>query len=109
MEGFKEYQPRLLLPLWISRKPLIRSTEQLCSQCCDTDSIPKCVVNAIQALCSNSSSAVIVDGSISEPFDVTTGVLEGNASAHLPFIILVDYLMGKAFGPDSGVVTCLRQ
>ena len=50
-----------------------------------------------------------MDGSISEPFDVTTGVLQGNASAPLLFIILVDYLMGKAFGPDSGVVTCLRQ
>ena len=50
-----------------------------------------------------------MDGSISEPFDVTTGVLQGNASAPLLFIILVDYLMGKTFGPDSGVVTCPRQ
>ena len=46
----------------------------------------------------------MVDGTISEPFDVTTGVLQGDV-----FIIFVDYLLGKASGPDSGVVTCPRR
>lgn len=50
-----------------------------------------------------------MDGSISEPFDVTTGVLQGNALAPFLSIILVDYLLGKALGLDSGVVTCPRQ
>lgn len=71
--------------------------------------IPETTVNAIQVLYSNSSSAVIVDGSISDPFDVTTGVLQGDILAPFLLIILVDYLLGKASGPDSGVVTCPRQ
>ena len=65
--------------------------------------IPNPTVNAIKVLYSNSSSAVMVDGSIS------TGVLQGYVLALLLFIIFVDYLLGKASGPDSGVVTCPRQ
>ena len=42
----------------------------------------------------------MVDGSISEPFDVTTGVLQGDVLAPLLFIIFVEYLLGKASGPD---------
>ena len=71
--------------------------------------IPNPIVNAIKVLYSNSSSAVMVDGSISDPFDVTTGVLQGDVWAPFLFIIFVDYLLGKASGPDSGVVTCPRQ
>ena len=67
---------------------------------------PSVIVSAIKVLYSNSSSAVMVDGSISEPFDVTTGVLQGDVLAPFLFIIFVDYLLGKASGPDSGVVTC---
>ena len=48
----------------------------------------------------------MVDGSISDPFDVTTGVLQGDVLAPFLFIIFVDYLLGKASGPLSGVVTC---
>ena len=71
--------------------------------------IPETTVNAIQVLYSNSSSAVIVNGSISDPFDVTTGVLQGDVLAPFLFIILVDYILGKASGPDSGVVAVPRQ
>ena len=49
------------------------------------------------------------DGGISEPFDVTTGVLQGDVLAPFLFIILVDYLLDKASGPVSGVVTYSRQ
>ena len=51
----------------------------------------------------------MVDGSISEPFDATTGVLQGDVFASFLFIIFVDYFLGKASGPDSGVVTCPRR
>ena len=51
----------------------------------------------------------MVDGSISEPFDATTGVLQGDVFAPFLFIIFVDYFLGKASGPDSGVVTCPRR
>ena len=71
--------------------------------------IPQTLVNTKQVLYSNSSSAVMVDGGISEPFDVTTGVLQGDVLAPFLFIILVDYLLDKASGPDSGVVTFPRQ
>ena len=75
--------------------------------------IPKTIVNVIQqVLHRNSSSAVMVDGSISDPFDVTKGVLQGDVLAPFLFIIFYhscDYLLGKASGPDSGVVTCSRQ
>ena len=50
-----------------------------------------------------------MDGSISDPFDLTTGVLQGDVLAPFLFIILVDYLLSKASGPDSGVVTFPRQ
>ena len=50
-----------------------------------------------------------MNGRISDPFDVTTGVLQGDVLAPFLFIILVDYLLGKTSGPDSGVVTCPRQ
>ena len=45
----------------------------------------------------------MVDGGLSDPFDVTTGVLQGDALA--PFlVVLVDYLLKKATSQlDSGV------
>ena len=51
----------------------------------------------------------MVDGSISEPFDATIGVLQGDVLAPFLFIIFVDYFLGKASGPDSRVVTCPRR
>ena len=51
----------------------------------------------------------MVYGSISEPFDATTGVVQGDVFAPFLFIIFVDYFLGKASGPDSGVVTCPRR
>ena len=52
----------------------------------------KTAVSAIQMLYTYSSSAVMVDGIISESFDVTTGVLQGDVLAPFLFIILVDHL-----------------
>ena len=37
--------------------------------------IPEPLVNAVGALYNNSKSEVMVDGNISEPFEVSTGVL----------------------------------
>ena len=51
----------------------------------------------------------MVDGSLSASFNVTTGVLQGDVLAPFLFIILVDYLLGKASEPDTGVMTCPRQ
>ena len=52
----------------------------------------------------NSRSAVMADGSISAPFHVTTGVLQGDVLAPFLFITLIDYLMRKATqNIESGV------
>ena len=69
--------------------------------------IPEAVVNAISVLYKNSKSAVMmVDGNLSDPFDVTTGVLQGDVLAPFLFVVLVDYLLKKATSQlDSGVVT----
>ena len=72
--------------------------------------IPQPVVDAIGALYKNSKSAVIVDGKISEPFNVTTGVLQGDVLAPFLFIILIDYLMMQATrDTPSGVITHPRR
>ena len=96
MEGFQEYQ----LPLTVTFVDFKKAF----------DYINRTVtVNAIKGLYSNSSSAVMVDGIVSKPFDVTTGVFQGDVLAPFLFIIFVDYLLGKASGPDCGVVTCPRR
>ena len=68
--------------------------------------IPEAVVNAISVLYKNSKSAVMVDRGLSDPFDVTTGVLQGDVLAPFLSVVLVDYLLKKATSQlDSGVVT----
>ncbi|KAI8486765.1 hypothetical protein Bbelb_355130 [Branchiostoma belcheri] len=72
--------------------------------------VPVTIVNAISVLYNNSKSAVMVDGNITKPFQVTTGVLQGDVLAPFLFIILVDYLMKKSIEDTcSGVVTHPRQ
>jgi hypothetical protein len=54
------------------------------------------IVNAIQTIYNNSRSAVLVDGQLTEEFDVTTGVLQGDTLAPFLFIIVIDYVMKNA-------------
>ena len=52
----------------------------------------------------------MVDAGLSDPFDVTTGVLQGDVLALFLFVVLVDYLLKKATSQlDSGVVTHPRR
>ena len=52
----------------------------------------------------------MVDGGLSDPFDVTTGVLQGDVLAPFLFVVLVDYLLKKVTPQlDSGVVTHPRR
>ena len=72
--------------------------------------IPEVIVKAISVLYDNSKSAVMVDGTISESFLVTTGVLQGDVLAPFLFIMLIDYLMRKATeNIESGIVTHPRR
>ena len=72
--------------------------------------IPEAVVNAISVLYNNSRSTVMVDENISDPFDVSTGVLQGDVLAPFLFVILIDYLLTKATSElDSGIITHPRR
>ena len=69
MEGFKEYQ---LNPLTVDFKKAFDSINRTVLFSIQHHwSIPKIIVNAIQALNSNSSCAVMVDRGIFEPVNVT--------------------------------------
>ena len=109
MEGFKEYQLPLTVTFVDFKKAFDSINRSVMFSVLRHYGIPKAVVSAIQVLYTNSSSAVMVDGGISESFDVTTGVLQGDVLAPFLFIILVDHLLGKACEADSGVVTHPRQ
>jgi hypothetical protein len=58
--------------------------------------VPVKIVNAIEAIYHNSKSVVLVDGNVSEEFDVTTGVLHGDTLAPFLFIIVIDYVVKNA-------------
>ena len=63
----------------------------------------------MQAFYINSSSAVMVDGGITESFDVTTRMLQDDVFTPFLFIIVVDHLLGNTCEADSGAVTHPRQ
>ena len=109
MEGFKEYQLPLIVTFVDFKKAFDSINRLMMFSILRHYGIPKTLVDAIQVLYTNSSSAVMVDGSLSASFNVTTGVLQGDVLAPFLFIILVDYLLGKASEPDTGVMTCPRQ
>ncbi|CAF4648329.1 unnamed protein product, partial [Rotaria sp. Silwood2] len=58
---------------------------------------------------------LLVDGQISQEFDVTTGVLQGDTLAPFLFIIVIDYVMKNAESDptneqgEHGFITNLRQ
>ena len=105
MEGFKEYQLPLTVTFVNFKKAFDSINRSVMFSILRHYGIPQTLVDTIQVLYTNSSSAVLVDGSMSNPFDVTTGVLQGDVLAPFLFIILVDYLLGKAPDADSGVMT----
>lgn len=110
MEGFKEYQLPLTVTFVDFKKAFDSINRSVMFSVLRHYGIPKVVVSAIQVLYNDSNSAVMVDGSISEPFQVTTGVLQGDVLAPFLFIVLVDYLLEKSSsGVDAGVVTHPRR
>ena len=69
--------------------------------------IPETLVEAIKTLYINSKSAVYVDGHLSEEFEVTTGVLQGDVLAPFLFIIMIDFIMKQSEG-THGFITAPR-
>ncbi|KAI8493041.1 hypothetical protein Bbelb_290450 [Branchiostoma belcheri] len=106
IEGFKNHQ----LPLWVTYIDFKKAFD-----CIDREmlfavlrhyGIPKAVVDAISVLYRDSKRVVMVDGHMSESFQVTTGVLQGDVLAPFLFIIVIDYLLRRATADsDSGIVT----
>ena len=60
--------------------------------------IPEKIVKAIRVLYDNSTSRVYIDGTESEPFNITTGVLQGDVLAPFLFIIVIDYISKLSAG-----------
>ena len=54
--------------------------------------IPAEIFSAIRVPYGNSKSAVLVDSQMSEGFEVTTSVLQGDVLAPFLFIIILDYV-----------------
>ncbi len=110
MEYFKKYQLPLIVTFVDVKKALDSINRSVMFSVLRHYGIPKAVVDAIQVLYKDSNSAVMVDGSISASFQVTTVVLQGNVLAPFLFIILVDYLLKKSTsGINAGVVTHPRR
>ncbi|XP_033127478.1 uncharacterized protein LOC117125175, partial [Anneissia japonica] len=76
MESFKEYQLPLIVTFVDFKKAFHSINRTVMFAVLRHYGIPETVVKAIQVLYNNSSSIVMVDGNISDPFPVTTGVLQ---------------------------------
>ena len=110
IEAFRNYQLPLTITFIDFKKAFDSIKRSVMFAILRHYGIPEVIVNAIRVLYDNSKSAVMVDGNITDSFQVTTGVLQGDVLAPFLFIILIDYLMKKATDDTtSGVITHPRQ
>ena len=66
--------------------------------------IPEKIVSAIRVMYDQSKSQVYLQGQLSEPFNITTGVLQGDVLAPFLFIIVIDYVSRESAG-EFGYLT----
>ncbi len=66
--------------------------------------IPEKIVEGIRVLYDKCSTQVFLKGQLSESFNVTTGVLQGDVLAPFLFIIVIDYISSQSAG-DFGYLT----
>ena len=92
MEAFQSQQLPLTITFIDCKKAFDSINREVMFSVLRHYGIPDKLVKAIGALYNNSKSAVMVDGNISEPFQVTTGVLQGDVLAPFLFIVLIDYI-----------------
>ena len=55
--------------------------------------IPTAIIDAIKVLYSNTRSSVLTPDGETEPFDIISGILQGDTLAPFLFIIVIDYIM----------------
>ncbi len=103
IDAFRDYQLPLTVTFIDFKKAFDSISRKVIFSVLRHYGIPQPMVNAIGVLYNNSKSAVMVDGNISETFNVTTGVLQGDVLAPFLFIVLLEYLMKK--NTNSVVVT----
>ena len=113
MEGFQDHQLPLTVTFIDFKKAFDSINRKMMFAVLRHYGIPQAVVSAISVLYHNSSSAVMVDGNLSDTFVVSTGVLQGDVLAPFLFVILVDYLLAKATSDidsgQSGILTHPRR
>ena len=101
MEGFREQQLPLIVTFVDFKKAFDSINRSVMFSVLRHYGTPETLVNTIQVLYTNSSGSVmLVDGSISKPFCVSTGVLQGDVLAPFLFIILVDYPLLRSSDGD---------
>ena len=71
--------------------------------------VPEPITNAIRLLYEGTRSAVIINGTITDEFEVNTGVLQGDVLAPYLFIVVIDWVMRNADIHDLGFTTHKRQ
>ena len=72
--------------------------------------IPEKLVNAINDMYSNIEAKILSPDGETEPFQVTSGVLQGNTLAPCLFIIVLDYAPQKAMqGREEELGFCLKK
>ena len=110
MEGFQDYQLLLTVTFIDFKKAFDSINRKVMFAVLRHYGTPEPLVNNIGEQNRNSKSAVMDDGNVSDLFEVSTGVLQGDVLVRFLFIILVDYLLKKATSDlDSGVVTHPRR
>ena len=66
--------------------------------------IPEKIVNIIMDMHSGTCCRVMVDGSLTDEFEVKTGVLQGGILSPLLFILVIDYVMKRVMqGMNNGI------
>ena len=63
--------------------------------------VPKALVDAIMSLYYGAQASVQVRGSLSEPFDLGVGVLQGDTLAPYLFVIVLDWVLRNALPDES--------
>ena len=71
--------------------------------------VPESITNAIKVLYTATKSSVLIDGELTEYFDVLTGVLQGDVLAPFLFIIVVDWVLRNSNMDHLGFVTKPRR